>query len=103
MNIIVQQKKGKEHKHYIYSLAFEIWEKEFRWQNELDDCIKLALKRHRESLPAEACGKPPIIPKFHKRKCKNCGGDLDQTEIVHYSSQCVMCWRKGWNHPEMNN
>jgi len=100
MSIIVKQLKGKEHKHYIYSLAFEIWEKEFKWVNaELDDCIRLALKRHRESLPAEEYVKPPMLPKSTKpKKCEDCGRDLVQSEVFHYTNKCVICWRKGFTY-----
>jgi len=86
---IIEQKKGLDHVHYIFDVAMEILEKEFKWvDNDLDDCLKLAMKRHRENLPKMEANE--------NKKCKRCGADISIKGLYHCndSAYCIICWKK---------
>jgi hypothetical protein len=53
----VRQAKGKKHLKYIKRKAMRLW-KETKWQPGLwDECLKTALKDHRERIQSESLSK----------------------------------------------
>ncbi len=97
------QKMGLDHVHHIFDVAMEIWEKEFQWKNELDDCLKIAMKRHREALlkDVEEYRKPPIVPRGAVKRCEVCQCEMPNS--ASYINHCVVCWRKKFLSPQQNN
>ena len=88
-----EQLPNKEHRQYIQNRAVSIWSKQFNLEGgKWFECIRLALKEHREYL-AQCVEERVRIRREQDKHCEDCGTPLDQMDIYHYVSYCHNCFK----------
>ena len=95
--IITPQKKGKSHIAYINEIAISYWAKLDFKRGCYAQCLRDAMKEHRDYLIA-CLKKRRNINQEHKRefqcRCEDCFTPLEQNDIFHYGMRCHGCFQE---------
>jgi hypothetical protein len=98
-----EQQKGRAHLRYINERASAILQNKFDFKGgNWHECIRMALKEHREYL-VRCCEERNKIEAEKTPRCDGCGTLLEPDDIFHYVSYCHDCFQREYIDRAVND